>query len=303
MGLKGNASISLSNTTPKTLGPLWAAHLTIIKASNITYGGTVMIAVNVTDENNIPFDKGTVYAVIDGRIYSADVKNGIAIISIPNLNAGNYDVNVTYGEGYMISPVKFKVSRQNAVIIAENKVYVINYDGKYSVILKDANGNVLADKRVSFTLNGKNIASAITDAKGIATVTLSANILKTLKSGKKSLVIHFTDSNYNEASNTVEITISKEKTKIIAKNKKFKRAKKVKKYTVTLKDSRGKALKKVRITLKVKGKTYKAKSNSKGKATFKIKKLIKKGKYKVTVTYKGNNYYNKVTKKVKIIIR
>ena len=90
--------------------------------------------------------------------------------------------------------------------------------------------------------------------------------------------------------------------KIIAKKKTFKASKKVKKYTITLKIGK-KPLKKVRVTLKIKGKTYKAKTNAKGKATFKIKKLTKKGKYKAIITYKGNKTYNKVTKKVKITIK
>jgi hypothetical protein len=78
---------------------------------------------------------------------------------------------------------------------------------------------------------------------------------------------------------------------------------KTKKYAATLKNSKGKAIKKVRVTLKVKGKTFVAKTNNKGKATFKIKNLTKKGKYSAVVTYKGNNYYNKSTKKVKFVIK
>ena len=70
-----------------------------------------------------------------------------------------------------------------------------------------------------------------------------------------------------------------------------------------MKDANKKAIKKVRVYLKVKGKTYKAKTNSKGKATFKIKKLTKKGKHKATVKFKGNAYYKKATKKVKITIK
>ena len=46
-----------------------------------------------------------------------------------------------------------------------------------------------------------------------------------------------------------------------------------------------------------------AKTNNRGNATFKIKKLTKKGTYKTTVTFKGNKYYNKVVKKVKIKIK
>ena len=50
-------------------------------------------------------------------------------------------------------------------------------------------------------------------------------------------------------------------------------------------------------------KTYKVKTNNRGNATFKIKKLTKKATYKTTVTFKGNKYYNKVVKKVKIKIK
>ena len=62
-------------------------------------------------------------------------------------------------------------------------------------------------------------------------------------------------------------------------------------------------MKKAKVTIKVKGKTYKAKTNSKGKATFKITKLTKKGTYKAVIKYKGSSYYKNVTKKVKIRVK
>ena len=43
--------------------------------------------------------------------------------------------------------------------------------------------------------------------------------------------------------------------------------------------------------LKVGGKTYKATTNSKGKATFKITKLKKKGKYTATIKYAGSKLW------------
>ena len=88
-----------------------------------------------------------------------------------------------------------------------------------------------------------------------------------------------------------------------AKKKTFKRSVKVKKYSIVLKDNVGKAIKKAKVTIKIGKKTYTAKTNSKGKATFKVKKLTKKGKYKAKISYKGNKYYNKVTKKVNIRIK
>lgn len=79
----------------------------------------------------------------------------------------------------------------------------------------------------------------------------------------------------------------------------FKAKAKTKKYSITLKDNFGKSMKKFKVTLKIKGKTFKATTDSKGKATFKIK-FTKKGSYKTTVTYKGNEYYSKVTKTIKL---
>ena len=100
----------------------------------------------------------------------------------------------------------------------------------------------------------------------------------------------------------MKITINKEKTKLVAKNIKFKKAKKVKKYSVTLK-AKGKAIKSAKITLKIKGETYNAKTNKKGKAFFKIKNLTKKGKYLAVINFKGNKYYNAKTAKSKITVR
>ena len=51
-----------------------------------------------------------------------------------------------------------------------------------------------------------------------------------------------------------------------------------------------------KLTLKIKGKTYTAKINKKGKVTFKITKLIKKGKYAVVIRFNGDETYMAVPK-------
>jgi len=96
--------------------------------------------------------------------------------------------------------------------------------------------------------------------------------------------------------------VTKKATKITAKKKTFKAKKKTKKYTIVLKAGK-KAVKKVKVTLKVGKKTYKATTNSKGKATFKITKLNKKGKYTAVIKFKGNKYYKATSKKVKITVK
>ena len=229
-------------------------------------------------------------------------------ITVSNLDAGTYILMVTTMPDDDHSPVtktaNITVNSLATAISASNKAYVINYGGEYSVTLVDSNGKAVGGKEVTFTLNGKDIGSATTNANGVATITLTANVLKNARAGSKNLLIKFAgDTNYNAASKTVKITISKEKTKIAAKKKTFKKSKKTKKYKITLKNSKGKAIKKVKITLKVKGKTYTAKTNSKGKATFKIKKLKRKGTFKATIKFKGDNCYKASSKKVKIKIR
>ena len=59
-------------------------------------------------------------------------------------------------------------------------------------------------------------------------------------------------------------------------------------------------MKSATVTLKVSGKTYSAKTNANGKATFKITKLNKKGTFKAVITYKATKNYNGATKTVNI---
>ena len=90
--------------------------------------------------------------------------------------------------------------------------------------------------------------------------------------------------------------------KLTAKKKTFKVKSKNKKFKATLKTKKGKAIKGAKITFKIKGKKYTAKTNKKGIATVKIK-LNKKGKYTITISFKGNKLYNSKTIKSKLIIK
>ena len=295
---------------------------TIPDANHNSVNRTVKVTVNKVDStlivNDVVMDYGSsvnmtatvqgavgITAEIDGK----EIAVSGNVIMISGLSAGTHYLTVTAipdaNHTSVNRTANITVNKIDSIITAADKAYVINYGGTYEITLKDAKGIVLSGQTVTFTLNGKNIGSAVTNAKGVASIKLTAAILKTAKAGTKNLVVKFTgDAKYSVASKTVKITINKEKTKIKAKKKTFKRTKKVKKYTITLKNSKNKPVKKVKVTLKIKGKkTIKAKTNAKGKATFKIKKLTKKGTYKATVIYKGNKYYNKVTKKVKIKVK
>lgn len=71
---------------------------------------------------------------------------------------------------------------------------------------------------------------------------------------------------------------------MIAKKITVKKGKKIK-YQAKLLNNKGKALKGKKITFKIKGKTYSAKTNKKGVATIKVTQNLKVGKYAVTIKY------------------
>lgn len=109
-------------------------------------------------------------------------------------------------------------------------------------------------------------------------------------------------NNYSSTVKTEENKVIPVATKITAKKATFKANKKVKKYSITLKAGKT-PVKNVQVTIKIGKKTYKAKTNAKGKATFKIKKLTKKGTYKAKISFKGNQNYKAASKTVKIKIK
>ena len=100
--------------------------------------------------------------------------------------------------------------------------------------------------------------------------------------------------------NKVTKKVTLKKTAITAKSKTFK-LKKFKKYTVILKTGK-KVLKNKKITIKVKNRKYSSKTNSKGKATFKLK-ITKKGKFKALINFAGDKTYKASKKTVYIKIK
>jgi predicted outer membrane repeat protein len=230
----------------------------------------------------------TTHNCLSGEGWAVDLNPGIyrAVLSV----AGHPDIEP--------ANVTVTIVSKLATSIASADVNAAYNENKYlTVTLKDINGKPVAGVEVSININGAK--TYVTDKNGQIKVPVKGLAVKVYT----AKIAFAGNDNYLASSKQVKVTVKKATPKLTAKNKKFKRSVKVKKYAVTLKDNTGKAMKKVQLTIKVGKKTFKAKTNNKGKATFKIKKLTKKGKYKATVTYKGDKYYNKITKKVKITVK
>ena len=242
---------------------------------------TVPAGLNVT---YIPDNSGVVSVDENGTVTA--LKEGKAVIIVKIAANGVYAENST--------EIVVSVSKVPTEIAAADVSTVYNVDKYLTVTLKDENGNPISGVNVAVDLNGAKTYT--TDDNGQVKVS-------TKGLAPKAYVAKITfggDAKYANSSKDVKVTVKKATPKIVAKSKTFKTTTKTKKYAITLKDNTGKAIKKAKVTLKVKGKTYKATTNSKGKATFKIKKLNKVGTFKAVVKYNGNKYYNKVSKKVKI---
>ena len=276
------------------------------------------VEININDNDEFSYNDCNIsFDIVNRtglRVVISDKEGGILINEtidknyvIVDLILGEYNITVYNLGNENYAPSKdsklFKINKASATISAMEKTYLINYGGKYGITLKDAKNNPLAGKKIGFTLNGKNIGFATTNDEGVAIISLTAKILKAAKAGKKDLAIKLMDDNYIDALKTVKITINKEKTKIIAKKKSFRYDAKVKKFFITFKDSKNKVLKNRKLSLKVKGKTYKAKTNSKGKAIFKLSKLRKVGTWTAIIKYAGDQCYKSSAKKVKIRLK
>ena len=200
-----------------------------------------------------------------------------------------------------VEPLKIETS-----LNIKNSVSVIYMNtAKITVRLNmvEESGNFTADgEKVIITVNNKDYAGTLKN--DTVTISIAANSANKFipKSYAASVIFNGNDL-FENASASFTFVVKKGTPKLTAKAKTFKVSTKTKKYTVTLKDHKNKVMKNTKVTLKVNGKTFKATTNSKGQATFKITNLKKRAKYIAAVKYGGSKYYNSITKKIKITVK
>ena len=235
--------------------------------------------------------------------------NGVATISL-SLSRGSYPVAIDFAA----IENEFDAASSSAVIAVSDKTVLLIESISTDAItgtLKDIYGNPIANATIVYTIAGGEKLNTTTDGNGSFVVKVDKNGLVTVnfegdqisEPSAFSITLNGIVPETPAKDNTPATKKAKVASKIVAKKKTFKAKKKTKKYTITLKTKAGKAIKKVKVTLKIKGKKYTAKTNAKGKATFKIKKLTKKGKYTAKINFAGNKNFNAASKKVKITVK
>ena len=192
--------------------------------------------------------------------------NGVFSLKIDE-KPGSYKlVIVNPVNGEQISKTIKVVSR-----ITGNKAVTMYYSAgnSYTVRVFDDNGNIANGVSVKFTINGKEYART-TNPSGYASFKLTQNPgTYTITASYKGFKV----SNKVVIKPTLVMSA-----KTVKKSKTFK-------YTVKLLDKNGKILKSKKVTVKFRGKTYTAKTNSKGIANFNVKALSKTGKYTLIAIY------------------
>ncbi|WP_296789715.1 Ig-like domain repeat protein, partial [uncultured Methanobrevibacter sp.] len=276
-------SVSKNDITPEITIP-----------SDIEFGDNATVDIKLPDDST-----GNVTLTVDGKeINTVPVTNGTASVKLPALDAGNHTAEIAYsGDDKYKSASKtttISIDKDSTKITAADVTATYKVDKYLVITLKDSKGNPLANASVTVDLN--TIKNYTTDENGQIKIKVSNLVPKTYN----AKITFAGNNNYLGSDATAKVVVKKATPKITASNKMFKTTTKNKKYTITLKDNTGKPIKNAKVYLKVNGKTYKATTNSKGKATFKITKLSKTGTFKATVTYKGNKYFNKASKKVTV---
>ena len=261
--------------------------LMLVLAVALSAGTIYASDVNATDSytSSSP-DNSTVIAIDDSSELQAvesvvdnDSSNDVLKSQDSStLSTNTADSNVLASDNN--APSEIDVSK---TITSKDVTKYYKGSAKYTATFLDKNGSALANTNVKITLNGKEYTK-MTDSRGIASLEID------LKPGTYKVVATNPDTGYT-LTNTVKILstiVSSDMSKVYTDSKKF---------TATFLKKNGKALAKKTVKFRINGKTYKVKTNSKGKASLSLTSLPK-GTYKI-ICYNTDGL--KKTNKVKVV--
>ena len=281
-------------------------HYTALTVSSVSYkwnNGNKYVSITLKDLNGTLIPNQQITFTLDGKNYTGTTNaKGVATVKVTLNKVGAFDI-VAYFDGsenFIPSTNKGKITltKDSTSLAAAGKTYAVTASAKtIAVTLKDGSGKAIANRKITATVNGKTF-SATTNAKGVATIKLTLTAVKTYKVALKFAG----DSYYTGSTKSIKVKVTKTKTKLTVPKKTYKKSKKVKKLTATLKDNAGKKIKGKKLTFIVNKKKYTAKTNKKGVATVKVK-LSKKKTFKFTVKFAGDKTYVAVKKTGKLVIK
>ena len=233
--------------------------------------------------------------VVDSSFVNCFADNGNSVY-----NTGNFrDINNVYLENTETNNNNVylentETNNKNIIIISAitKKVGGSAVKKTLKFTLKTKYGKVLANKVVKLTINKKTYA-AKSNANGIVMIKVPLT-----KAGSYTCTVRFNgDDNYLPRTWKAKIKVLKSLTTVKAPKVSGVRGT-TKYFKVTVKYYKSKkVVKGLKLKVKVAGKSYTIKTNSKGVARLNIKN-IKKGTHKVVISSKNSKFYVKKTSKI-----
>ena len=302
---------SVSSPITVVVADKQVAHITI-DAADVKVGENAEVTITLPSDAT-----GFVNVIVDGKdIGKLEIgENGTVKVQVASLKAGSHTIDVVYdGDDKYEQSSSSKiitVAKLNAYFEVPYSFtrYAVDYYGgergaKFYAILKDENGNVLANKTVQIAICGP-IYTVTTDEYGRAGLTINL-----ATANRYTYALSFQgDEDYNAAPlGSTTLILNKKPTAINVKDLSFKSTAKTKTVSVKLTTIKNEYDGKTylnagkKITLKVNGKTYTAKTDANGVAKFNIQ-ITKKGTYTATVNFAGDQTYKASAKSMKITIK
>ena len=242
-----------------------------VTAPDVHYGENATVSVSVPSD--VP---GNIKFVIGGTIYRVKVVSGSAVLSVPDLKEGTYEVTVSYAGNVKYKPgsatTSFTVSRTPLVmqVTVDDIMYGENATISVSVP-KDLPGNI------KFLVDGVSYKVKVVSGKATLSV-------PNLKAGVHNVTVSYAGNvKYTPAVVETTFNVNKWSPNLTASANNINQGTDATISVSIAKDAPGN----VRIT--VDGTEYRIKITS-GKATLNVAGLSK-GTYDVSVTYAGNVKY------------
>ncbi|WP_298499603.1 C1 family peptidase [uncultured Methanobrevibacter sp.] len=282
----------------KINGQSYTPQLYLVFNNITTVKGNSVKVCQVIDKDKNSYVMGDINLALNNAIIHYNDDSGEYLLDTSSINYGIYKLKGSLENrklDYTVCEGTLKIVKKS-VIYASTLTKTYGTGNKLSLTLKDDKGNAIKNANVKVKLSGKTY-TVKTNSKGQATLAINLAV-----NTYTATITYSGNDQYSSANKQVKIVVKKATPKLTAGKKTFKVKTSNKKYTITLKNNLGKAMKNTKVTITVNGKTYTAKTNSKGQATLTLK-ITKKGTHKATVKYGGNKNYNAVTKTTTITVK
>ena len=223
----------------------------------------------LTSTVNSSMATGSITFNVNNKNYTSEIKNGQATVSISNLENGTYTVKTFYSGDSLFEAAKAKaitviIGPYDIVITAPDLVKYFKGPERFTVSLKDKEGNPLSGQSVNIFINGQNYQRD-TDSNGQARMAIN------LDSGVYPVLVEFGDEQVTSTV-TVKSTISGHDM-----TKTFRNATQ---YYAAFLDSSGNLVKNADMEFNINGVFYTRATDDKGVARLNIN--LNPGKYVIT---------------------